>query len=269
LNDRAAFVKLAAALSPWLHQLVFVGGWAHRLFRLHPRAQALAYEPLATLDADVAFARQEELKGNVREQLLAAGFTQHLTGEHHPPVSRYTLGEDETSGFYAEFLTPLVGREIAQDGRPNATTSAAGVTAQRLRYLEVLLQSPWSVTLDHEWGAASPIDLQIPNPVSFIVQKLLVLDRRPRGKQAQDILYIHDTLELFAPELDALARIWRANVRGTLHDRWERELHRARARVFGEPNDQVRDAAAMPQDRELDPERMRAMCRAALGEIFE
>jgi len=25
----------------------------------------------------------------------------------------------------------------------------------------------------------------------------------------------------------------------------------------------------MPQDRELDPERMRAMCRAALGEIFE
>jgi len=45
LNDRAAFVKLVSALSPWRHQLVFVGGWAQRLFRLHPRARALEYEP--------------------------------------------------------------------------------------------------------------------------------------------------------------------------------------------------------------------------------
>lgn len=269
MNDLAAFMKLVAALSPWRHQLIFVGGWAHRLYRLHPRAQALDYEPLATLDADVAFARHEQLEGDIRQQLLAAGFVQQLTGEHRPPVSRYTLGEDEAGGFYAEFLTPLIGREIARDGRRNATVAAAGVTAQQLRYLEVLLQSPWSVTLDHEWGAASPIDLQIPNPVSFIVQKLLVHDRRPRDKQAQDVLYIHDTLELFAPELDELARIWHENLRGTLHDHRVRELHRACARVFGELNDRVRDAAAMPQDRGLDPERLRAMCHAALGEIFE
>lgn len=269
MNDRTAFVKLVTALSPWRHQLVFVGGWAYRLFRLHPRARALGYEPLATLDADVAFARQEQLEGNIRERLLAAGFVQELTGEHHPPVSRYTLGEDEASGFYAEFLTPLVGREIARNGRPNATMSVAGVTAQQLRYLEVLLRSPWIVTLGDEWGVASPIDLQVPNPVSFIVQKLLVHDRRPHDKQAQDILYIHDTLDLFAPELRELARVWHENVRSTLHASWERELYRARDHVFGKLNDRVRDAAAIPQDREIDPERMQAMCRAALAEILD
>lgn len=101
------------------------------------------------------------------------------------------------------------------------------------------------------------------------MQKLLVLDRRPRVKQAQDVLYIHDTLELFAPELHELARVWREDVRGTLDDHWKRELYRACDHVFGELDDRVRDAAAIPQDREIDPARMQAMCRAALVELLE
>jgi len=64
LNDRAAFMKLVSALFPWRHRLVFVSGWAQRLFRLHPRARALEYEPLATLDTDVAFGRQAQLEGS-------------------------------------------------------------------------------------------------------------------------------------------------------------------------------------------------------------
>lgn len=268
MNDRAAFVKLVSALSRWRQQLIFVGGWAYRLYRLHPRAQPLDYEPLATLDADVAFAQQAQLEGDIREQLLAAGFVQQFTGEHQPPVSRYVLGKDESGGFYAEFLTPLIGREFTRDGRRHATMATAGITAERLRYLDVLLQSPWSVTLDRTWGANAPVDLQIPNPVSFIAQKLLIRDQRPKGKQAQDVLYIHDTLELFAPELSELARIWHEKVRVTLHKKWERELQRARTDVFGKLNDCVRNAAAMPQDRQLDPERVRAMCDAALGEVF-
>jgi hypothetical protein len=42
---------------PWLDQLVVVGGWAHRQYRLHTFAQQLRYEPLATLDADIALPR--------------------------------------------------------------------------------------------------------------------------------------------------------------------------------------------------------------------
>jgi len=48
------FVQLIEALEPWLEQVVLIGGWAHRLYRLDPRAQTLRYPPLTTLDSDIA-----------------------------------------------------------------------------------------------------------------------------------------------------------------------------------------------------------------------
>lgn len=41
--------KLLEALDRWLPRNVIVGGWAHRLYRYHPLAQAVQYEPLFTL----------------------------------------------------------------------------------------------------------------------------------------------------------------------------------------------------------------------------
>lgn len=188
-------------------------------------------------------------------------------GNHQPPVSQYTLGEDEPSGFYAEFLTPMTGSGRTRTGSPLATVQNAGITAQRLRYLELLLGCPWTVTLDTDWGAEPPLDLRIPNPVGFIVQKLLIHDQRLADKKAQDLLYIHDTLELFGPELGKLGAIWRECVREAMHERWVRDLMQVKDSVFGRMNDRIRDAAAIPPDRSLDPERMRAMCLAALDEI--
>jgi hypothetical protein len=46
--DYASFARLVESLRPWLDQVV------HRLYRLHPLARQLRYEPLATLDADIA-----------------------------------------------------------------------------------------------------------------------------------------------------------------------------------------------------------------------
>ena len=268
MNDRAAFAKLVDALAPWADQLVFVGGWAHRLYRLHPKASLPAYQPLTTLDADVAFAERQQLQGNIQERLVDAGFKEELTGQHQPPVSRYTLGEDGSSGFYAEFLTPLIGSNLTRGGKQLATVAKAGVTAQQLRYLELLFRSPWLIRLTDEWSAV-PLELRIPNPVSFIVQKLLIHDERARDKKAQDILYIRDTLELFAPELDALAMIWRDDVGKAMHKNWVQRMRQTIDTVFGKLNDTIRDAASIPQDRNLDPEQMRAMCHAALGEMLE
>src|SRR6266567_6055865 len=42
----ASFARLVESLRPWLDQVVVVGGWAHRLYRLHPLAQQPRYEPL-------------------------------------------------------------------------------------------------------------------------------------------------------------------------------------------------------------------------------
>lgn len=45
---------------------------------------------------------------DIRARLLAHGFTEEFLGDDHPPATHYRLG-GEASGFYAEFLTPLVG----------------------------------------------------------------------------------------------------------------------------------------------------------------
>lgn len=269
MNDLAPFVRLVEALAPWESRLLFVGGWAHRLYRLHASAATQAYQPLATLDADVAFAERERLEGDIRAALQAKGFQQQLTGSHQPPVSRYTLGEDGPAGFYAEFLTPLVGREYTRKGVPLATLAQSGITAQRLRYLDLLFLSPWTVTLREDWGADTPLAVRIPNPVVFIVQKLLIHADRATGKQSQDLLYIHDTLELFAAGLDELHALWCGDIRPNMDPGWVRRLVQARTDVFGALDDRIRDAARIPQDRDLDPERMRAMCLEALGEILE
>ena len=123
MTDRAAFAKLVRTLAP------------------------LGDRPLTTLDADVAFAEREKLEGSIKDRLLEAGFKEQLTGNHNPPVSQYTLGDDDAGGFYAEFLTPLTGSGRTRQGEPLATVKNAGVTAQRLRYLDLLLKSPWNVTL--------------------------------------------------------------------------------------------------------------------------
>ena len=49
-----AFTKLVAALQPHLRQLVFVGGWAHRLYPHLDRAAKPSFKPLMTYDADIA-----------------------------------------------------------------------------------------------------------------------------------------------------------------------------------------------------------------------
>ncbi|WP_282267984.1 GSU2403 family nucleotidyltransferase fold protein [Stenotrophomonas sp. PS02298] len=235
MNDRAAFVQLVRALAPWNSQLLFVGGWAHRLYRLHTNAAPPAYLPLTTLDADVAFAQRERLDGNIRSALQAEGFEQQLTGDHRPPVSRYTLGEDASTGFYAEFLTPLIGPAYTRDGTQLATQEQSGITAQRLRYLDLLFLSPWSVTLNENWDVNTPLEVRIPNPVAFIVQKLLIHTDRATGKQSQDLLYIHDTLELFTHELDKLNVLWRDEIQPKMDPAWVRRLLQAKDDMFESP----------------------------------
>ncbi len=269
MNDLAEFARLVEALRPWRHQLVFVGGWAHRLYRQHPSAAPPAYLPLATRDADVAIRDREPLAGNIQQALLDAGFKEELTGQHRPPVSQYSLG-DETAGFYAEFLTPLRGSGWRRSGEPDATVLTAGITAQKLRHLDLLLVGPWQVTLPVESGsaAAGPVAVWIPNPTSFIVQKVLIRRDRLPAKRAQDALYIHDTLELFGVGLPVLANTWESQIVPVLTKKQRQEISTGVSEMFSSVTDTLREAARIPQDRTLRPERMQAFCDQALQVVL-
>ena len=172
-RDDAKFAQLVDALGPYLDRVVIVGGWAHRLFRNHPLAQALPYAPLMTRDTDVALPSGIAVdKENLRERLLSCGFHEEFLGDDRPPVTHYQLG-DIDAGFYVEFLTPLVGSEFKRDETRKVTTTIAGVTAQKLRHLDVLLIAPWSVPLTSGASAGQlPASIIIANPVSYIAQKL-------------------------------------------------------------------------------------------------
>lgn len=269
MSDLDSFYRLAAALTPWRDQLVFVGGWAHRLYREHPLADIPGYEPLRTRDVDVAFATGAALTGNIQAELLAAGFEEVFRGEDHPPVTHYSLG-DEGTGLYAEFLTPLAGSGIRKSGQPDATEARAGITAQKLKHFGMLLVEPWTVSLaaSDETGAAKFEALRIPNPVSFIVQKILIRRERRPGKRAQDALYVHDTLELFSGRLRDLQALWRDAVSGALTTNEHRSLRQGVDELFATMNDTLRDAARIPVDRTLSPERLRALCVTAFEEIL-
>jgi hypothetical protein len=264
-----AFSKFVDALAPWLGEVVLIGGWAHRLYRIHPLARKLDYLPLTTLDGDVAVPpRLKAQEATVRQRLLDAGFEEEFVGEDQPPSTHYHYGKG--GGFYAEFLTPLVGSEYDRRGRRKATKEVGGISSQLLRYIEILMLSPWKVELDKENGYpfSARRNVRIANPASFLVQKILIHGKRNYKDRAKDLLYIHDTIEVFSESLEELQTIYQNDVAPRLHPRRRAEIEGAAGKLFGKVDDMIREAAPMAAGRKVSPERLAETSRAGLKEIF-
>jgi hypothetical protein len=91
--DIAGFSRLITALDPWLDRVVIVGGWAHRLYHIHPAAQKLDFAPLMTLDADVALPRTLPAQTpTIREALVSHGFQEEFRGNDMPPATLSSRG---------------------------------------------------------------------------------------------------------------------------------------------------------------------------------
>jgi hypothetical protein len=268
MTDEERFARLVEALRPWLDHLVFVGGWAHRLHRALPGLDVPPYQPLMTRDVDLAFAPRSGVIGDMRMALEAHGFHEQLSSDHRPPIASYHCGDDPS--FYAEFLVPLSGSGVRRDGTPDATVIEAGVSAQKLRHLDLLLCAPYSVELSASNAVPVRVStiLKVPNPASFIAQKLLISDTRPPEKRASDLLYVHDTIELFADRLDRVGADWRACVAPVLARKTLATLGQRVARESVAVSDTLRRAASIVPGRALDPASMRALLADGLAAVF-
>lgn len=264
-GDSRALAHLVLALKDYRNDIVLVGGWAHRLSRLHTSSQLVDFEPLFSEDVDLVLPasvapREEDL----RELLQRAGFTEQLFGERRPPVTHYQLGKE--GSFYAEFLTPLIGRPRS------GTSTIAGVTVQELRYLDILLVSPWSVFLkEPEYPIGKqPVEVRIANMASYLAQKLLVLNERQPDDRAKDTLYIHDTLMTFGASLSELREIWEQAILPSIHKNAARKLRRSADSFFASVGDLVRRASRIARGagRPLEAEDIARVCRRGLVEIF-
>jgi hypothetical protein len=269
-SDVEYFARLVDALEPWLDQVVVIGGWAHRLYCLHPLAQKLEYEPLGTFDTDIAVPLDLPASGGqIRARLLERNFREELMGDMQPPATHYRVETGDNS-FYAEFLTPLEGSAVKRGGRRDVTARVSGVSVQKLRYLELLLQNPWDVMIAPATGYPTPgvRRILVPNAAAFLVQKILIHEKRDRDRRAKDILYIHDTIETFGGNLAAIREQWQTNVQPVLHAKAARGVERAAEEYFREVNDTIREAARIATGRNLTPEMVREVCAFGWQQIF-
>jgi len=231
------FARLIVSLEPWLDQVVIIGGWAHRLYRLDPRAQQLSYAPIMTLDTDIAVPSVLQVKDqDIRERLVANGFREEFLGADKPPATHYRFGEEKT-GYYAEFLTPLTGSEHTRSRKRKATRRIAGVVSQRLRYIEIMLNAPWEVSLDESTGFPLPqaTQVRIANPVSFMAHKLLIHSKRPRAKFASSHIP-----SLFDRERKIVALFWLKQTQEHVARLMDFHVRMARQRPDLKPSVEVR-----------------------------
>lgn len=158
---------------------------------------------------------------------------------------------------------------MKRDGEPDATMALAGISAQKIRHLDILLVDPWVITLDAKNGMPlpSPIDIQVANPLRFMVQKFLIQKYRRVEKQAQDLLYVYATIELFGALLPEFHRQWEDVIKHELGNLSEEVLQVSNA-TFSSVNDLIRAAARIPRDRKLSPEQVQLTCQIAFEQIL-
>jgi hypothetical protein len=273
-SEQDAFARVVGALRPYLSELVVVGGWAHRLFRLHPQATPPPFHPLVTDDADVATPLELEANRPPIDGLLkAAGFTEDLRGDESPPVSRYTL-ETPDQALELEFIANLQGSLHRRDGSRNVTVLVAGITAQKVRHVDALLLDPWTVRLDEGVGYRipdGPADVLIPNAAAYLFQKLITLSSRQVDKRGKDVLYVFDTLLLFSSSLPELRRHWE-RLSPRLTEPVRRDFARLWRSRFIAGADEVVAAASIARNtgRSSPPSAatIAATCRAGFQEVF-
>lgn len=260
-NDFSGLRRLLTALRPFLAKLVIVGGWANRLYRFADDVEAPGYDPIFTTDTDIALIDARAFEPNsIRERLRENGFVEELRGEDRPPITHYHIG-DTASPFYAEFLTTM---RNSRRSSPD-TVVVGGVVAQSLRDVDILLIQPWSLRFSDP-ADGSEFVILVPNPVSYMVQKLVVLHRRPARDRAKDILYIHDTLDLFGAQLDRLTGIWKQAVRPQIGNRAAKARQLA-AGYFTNTTDDIRGAALVAGGR-VDAETIRLRCSVGLSRLM-
>jgi hypothetical protein len=202
------------ALEPCHDRVVIIGGMAARLLCTDPRSTSRTSEPITTTDLDVLCAGLSSADASTaHSRLLLAGFHDVMEGDLEPPVTTHVL-ETEQGPVSVEFLERGSGPARTRAGRERGTSRIGSLTAQRLVRTGILLIEPWTVTRNIALaGEGCTIPIRVPNPCSFIVQKLLIHPRRKSpADRAKDLLYLVEMLVAFGDRLDELAEIARTRV---------------------------------------------------------
>jgi hypothetical protein len=178
-------------LRPYLDDIVIAGGWVPYLYAEHlpPPGETIA---LKTRDLDLAVPREVPERDKTIDQLLNdADFACEFRSLGTPPVTVYlaTHAGDEVE---IEFIT------TAQGDDPGVRRVQSGLTAQELRYVDLLLEHTWTLPLDALSAGELEGSVRVPTPAAFILQKALSHKSRTDAlKREKDLYYIFYVMDGF------------------------------------------------------------------------
>lgn len=188
---KPGFFKALQVLRDYLPQIVIGGGWVPFIY-YHYLLADKSMTPMHTKDIDLLVADSVPVVGGetIDQLLKDAGLSENFRSLHNPPITCYE-GQIEGAEVEIEFLTQQRGV-----GQSAALEVQAGLNAQALRYISILLENPIEVEIDDLLLAPGrPLSVRVPMPGAFIFHKGLVFPRRAENqKRAKDLYYIFDIL---------------------------------------------------------------------------
>jgi hypothetical protein len=110
--------------------------------------------------------------------------------------------------------------------------------------------------------------VRVAHPARFLAQKVLIHSKRDPRDRAKDILYMHDTLEVFGSRLVELRADWETRISPQLHRRDVAKVRGAASTLFAETTDDIRAAVTIALGRSLTPGSLRQACQLGLEQMF-
>ena len=220
-----------AALGHYLEDLVLVGGWVPHLYRkIWPSKSPV--EARRTFDVDAGVGGQLPIRHGSRLHILltAQGYVQRLVGASGLAVQIYESPANSDL-LPIEFLAPLTG--------PHEETTVEiqqGVTAQALRYLNILLENTIDVHASAAAvaGSAGELTVRIPTPGAYVFHRGLIDRRGSSRRRGKDLYYIFETWASLPDQQDRMiAEIREMRVRYPLA--WYRRFRSNLENLFASP----------------------------------
>jgi hypothetical protein len=238
-NELSMSTELLQELGKGIHALggyrslaVLTGGLVPLMYRFLPQFTATVdMQAVRTFDIDWTVPNILPSKGiSLHDQLVDAGFLMLLQGNRPIPVLRYQLANygPMPAPIYLEFLTPRVGSTEIRGKEQNVREVQSGLLAQTLPYLELLLHSPiaFDVSVISELQLKPGTQILVPEPMAFVLQKVLARSGRRAQKRSGDQAHIFDVVLLARHEWGKMAEeLQGLQACGAFPDRW---LKRAR-----------------------------------------
>ncbi|MHB8840477.1 MAG: GSU2403 family nucleotidyltransferase fold protein [Candidatus Aquicultor sp.] len=217
---RPVLIKILWSLRDYLPDIVIVGGWAPYLYFQYLFPQQ-GITPLRTYDLDIVVANEVPIKSNATIDgiLRSIGLNAQFTSSYSPPVMKYD-GRLNGQEIELEFLTSQRGRS-----RAIAVTVQTGLSAQALRFADILYENTNSITISGvlDNGDFIELDIKVPSPAAYVFNKGLVFARSERSnKRSKDLYYIFDIISIDFPVYGKQIANQVIDLSGNYHKKWFR-----------------------------------------------